>query len=163
MAYRVLRWKPGHGPQAASKADEPATFETHGKVWTRHTPGDPCPCDPEAIVEALLACEAQSGKYTAESGLAETWRWDCKTGEYSIIGWRYADEPAQAGANQTQPVQPWTPRPGDVVRLKSGGPEMTVSRVNEENEVVCEWFSGYLAHVWDFSVACLTPAKEGQP
>lgn len=24
---------------------QPATFEAHGQTWTRHTPGDPMPCD----------------------------------------------------------------------------------------------------------------------
>jgi uncharacterized protein YodC (DUF2158 family) len=30
---------------------------------------------------------------------------------------------------------------GDVVRLKSGGPKMTVTEVNRPN-VVCSWFDG---------------------
>jgi uncharacterized protein YodC (DUF2158 family) len=30
---------------------------------------------------------------------------------------------------------------GDVVRLKSGGPKMTVRRAETDGEVVCEWFS----------------------
>jgi hypothetical protein len=28
---------------------EPETFESHGKTWTRHTPGDPMPCDGSAM------------------------------------------------------------------------------------------------------------------
>lgn len=31
---------------------------------------------------------------------------------------------------------------GDVVRLKSGGPSMTVMDITPEGEVKCEWFSG---------------------
>lgn len=30
-------------------------------------------------------------------------------------------------------------KPGDVVQLKSGGPEMTVSYL-DDNEAYCEWF-----------------------
>ena len=34
-------------------------------------------------------------------------------------------------------------RPGDVVRLKTGGPEMSVVVVNEAlNLVLCQWFVG---------------------
>lgn len=33
--------------------------------------------------------------------------------------------------------------PGDIVRLKSGGPPMTVSRIHEgTEEAECMWFSG---------------------
>lgn len=32
-------------------------------------------------------------------------------------------------------------KPGDVVMLKSGGPEMTVSAIEGE-KVYCEWFDG---------------------
>ncbi|GLR54330.1 YodC family protein [Shinella yambaruensis] len=30
---------------------------------------------------------------------------------------------------------------GDVVDLKSGGPLMTVNRVNKDGDVICEWFN----------------------
>lgn len=32
---------------------------------------------------------------------------------------------------------------GDVVRLKSGGPWMTVSSPKKDGCIECEWFSGY--------------------
>jgi uncharacterized protein YodC (DUF2158 family) len=132
LKYRVLKWKPGHGPQEASKADEPAQAEAQQPDYTiTATPG--------------VTVHVPAGQ----------------TAKFKPDGWN--QEAKQLLDAAFQPAQPWTPAPGDVVRLKSGGPEMTVSRVNDENEVVCEWFSGYLAHVWDFSAACLTPAKEGQP
>lgn len=31
---------------------------------------------------------------------------------------------------------------GDVVILKSGGPEMVIRWVNEDGEAYCEWFDG---------------------
>ena len=31
---------------------------------------------------------------------------------------------------------------GDTVRLKSGGPLMTVSSLLESNEIMCTWFNG---------------------
>ena len=31
---------------------------------------------------------------------------------------------------------------GDVVQLKSGGPKMTVTRINEEQHITTAWFAG---------------------
>lgn len=52
---------------------------------------------------------------------------------------------------------------GDVVRLKSGGPQMTVDRV-EGDAVVCLWFSqAHELQTWDFGAGSLevdaAPAK----
>jgi uncharacterized protein YodC (DUF2158 family) len=33
-------------------------------------------------------------------------------------------------------------KPGDTVRLKSGGPVMTVTNIDNQFGVACEWFSG---------------------
>jgi uncharacterized protein YodC (DUF2158 family) len=32
-------------------------------------------------------------------------------------------------------------KPGDIVRLKSGGPKMTVMRIESGGRVLCEWFT----------------------
>jgi uncharacterized protein YodC (DUF2158 family) len=150
--YRVLKWKPGHGPQAASKADEPATFEAHGKTWTRHTPGDPRPCEDNREIEiltkdgSLLCGNSYDFGYWGDSGFEEA----------HIIGWRYADEPAQAGAK----AKPWTPRPGDVVRLKSGGPEMTVNTVAEGYACLIWIDASGFYHLCNATFSALTPAKD---
>lgn len=31
-------------------------------------------------------------------------------------------------------------KPGDVVKLKSGGPKMTVAKIDNDGSVDCEWF-----------------------
>ena len=31
---------------------------------------------------------------------------------------------------------------GDVVKLKSGGPTMTVNNIEENGEIYCQWFAG---------------------
>lgn len=36
-------------------------------------------------------------------------------------------------------TQPWRPSPGDLVKLKSGGPKMTVGECGTEH-VTCQWF-----------------------
>ena len=101
IAYRVLRWKPGHGPQAAQyympklpnplAQPEPDTFEAHGKTWTRHTPGDPCPVDTVTLIDVLMDGDIVCVDQYVE--FASTWD--------NVIGWRYADEPAQAPAAPT--------------------------------------------------------------
>ena len=59
---------------------------------------------------------------------------------------------------------PWTPKPGDVVRLKSGGLPMTVESVTDFGIAFCSWMTmaGSL-ETRPVAVVMLTPAKEGQP
>ncbi len=116
IAYRVLKWKPGHGPQAATKADEPAQAEAK-------------PTHEELLAEAMK-----------HPGVADVER---------IYG----------GA------QLWTPAVGDTVRLKSGGPVMTVAAdTGDDAQVMCAWHGGDgCPHSESYLAACLTPAKEGQP
>ena len=49
---------------------------------------------------------------------------------------------------------------GDVVQLKSGGPEMTVTAVNN-NEVACAWFKELQPQWFEFN--CGTVRKIGAP
>lgn len=139
---------------------EPSTFEAHGKTWTRHKPGDPMPCDGEALVDTLWRmetppCELCSAGH--EGGLAEDWDWsaECQA-EHQIIGWRYADEPTP------EPIQikPWTPAVGDVVTLKSGGPKMTIRAFDRDDpmEAWCHWFKDEKSCAETFPTVCLQPA-----
>jgi len=56
---------------------------------------------------------------------------------------------------------PWQPTVGDVVRLKSGGPAMTVRCFTPENAVVCDWFHrvGGDTDSKVFPAACLMSAE----
>jgi uncharacterized protein YodC (DUF2158 family) len=52
---------------------------------------------------------------------------------------------------------------GDIVRLKSGGPKMTVERTISQTdyvEVDCAWFDGGPLQHGRFRPEMLTPAKE---
>lgn len=53
-------------------------------------------------------------------------------------------------------------KPGDIVRLKSGGPDMTVSAIGSgvfAGEIHCEWFSGKKhEHCW-FTPAALVSVE----
>jgi len=125
---------------------EPDTFDAHGKTWTKHTPGVRGICDKTVKVDIIY--DDQS---TDEAWRAKIVDWTCK----QIIGWRYADAP------QTNPVpaqDTWTPAVGDVVRLKSGGPKMTVRQYDKEDpaDVWCHWFSDAKSCAESFPTACLT-------
>lgn len=50
---------------------------------------------------------------------------------------------------------------GDIVTLKSGGPEMTVNGVDYEGDWICVWFdSANLPHRDNFNNAALTKSQE---
>lgn len=180
VAYRVLKWKPGCGPKTKTK---PETFEAQGKTWFKHVPGDPCPCEEGDKIE-ILCSEAGAAK-----GFAHEFCWE-ETGERKyywgvIIGWRYADErPEQIpivsintkdcnpmdkataedlGAMVKAAVatsQPWQPAPGDVVRLKSGGPEMTVLVVVDSSVSVIWAPNSEKIEAADIPTACLQPVTK---
>jgi uncharacterized protein YodC (DUF2158 family) len=53
-------------------------------------------------------------------------------------------------------------KPGDVVQLNSGGPKMTVGKIEEINGVMrawCEWFDGNKNGKCTFPVASLKHAE----
>ena len=43
----------------------------------------------------------------------------------------------------------------DVVRLKLGGPDMTVERIDPEFGIRCKWFAGKTLHTGNFKVDML--------
>ena len=50
-------------------------------------------------------------------------------------------------------------KPGDVVRLKSGGPAMTVAIVQGNGHLWCEWFAEGGIHARGFAPATLQPVE----
>lgn len=133
---------------------EPETFEAHGKTWTRHTPGDPMPCDGGWKVYILTSKVGES----KTPYKAFIYAWTVKDSDWwgEIIGWRYADEPSVT-------LPEWTPQAGDVVRLKSGGPLMTVARLAEDDPsaVLCEWFDRSNRYdAGHITIACLKPSTK---
>jgi uncharacterized protein YodC (DUF2158 family) len=146
--------------QEAEPKPETSTFEAHGKTWTRHTPGDPMPCDGERMVEVLFSDQSKS----TASRAGKDWVWEDSgpTFDDNITCWRYADEPTSL-VTKPDSSPTWTPAVGDLVQLKSGGPVMVVEYVKEdESDVV--WINS----VGDMrrprvAIATLKPAKEEQP
>ena len=54
-------------------------------------------------------------------------------------------------------------KPGDVVVLKSGGPDMTVEKISTFNgDVVCQWFGGRKLEKGSFPPASLTHVPEDE-
>lgn len=62
----------------------------------------------------------------------------------------------------TKPILPptWTPKVGDVVTLKSGGPKMTIRAFDRDDpmEAWCHWFKEEKSCAETFPTACLQPA-----
>ena len=48
---------------------------------------------------------------------------------------------------------------GDVVKLKSGGPTMTVNNIEENGEIYCQWFAGKKLEEGQFSSDSLIRAS----
>ena len=122
---------------------EPETFEAHGKTWTRHTPGDPMPCDENHWIETINKSGGIMGQCYAK-------QWDWKAVNH-VIGWRYAGEPE----SQQEPA--WTPKVGDVVTLKSGGPKMTVTHADGDNIITAHAHNTEIVTM-AWSAASLQPA-----
>jgi len=139
---------------------EPKTFEAHGKTWTRHTPGDPCPVEGHVLLNVLWRWELQESSIGFSEERADTIEWGKKEdARYAeVIGWRYADE------SQPEPAQPWQPAVGDVVRLKSGGAHATVKGLTSDGLVSCIWFTANgQYHQFQVPAACLELVRKEKP
>lgn len=85
-------WKAGRAARLSKPA--PETFEAHGLTWFKHTPGDPMPCDGDAVVDVLWRNELPPYKMTTvahDGDTARNWDWSMtKSGHEDVVGWRYA-------------------------------------------------------------------------
>jgi uncharacterized protein YodC (DUF2158 family) len=50
---------------------------------------------------------------------------------------------------------------GDVVRLKSGGPDMTIEEIDAQGNASCIWFQGSLVKKQDFAAVLLLKPNLG--
>jgi hypothetical protein len=70
-------------PHPDSAKPQPETFEAHGLTWIKHTPGDPMPCDGDAIVQLLTNAGGMSRSWGTIC-VANAIGWDAS----NIMGWR---------------------------------------------------------------------------
>lgn len=66
---------------------EREVFTAHGFEWFKHVPGEPMPCDGEAITNTICQAEIDS-VLRMNDRKAEQWAWNNGS---SVIGWRFAD------------------------------------------------------------------------
>ena len=146
--------------EQSAPTSEPETFEHEGKTWTRHTPGDPCPVEGHVLLNVLWRWELQESSIGFSEERADTIEWGKKEdARYAeVIGWRYADE------SQPEPALPRTPAAGDVVRLKSGGPDITVKSLTSDGLVSCIWFTvNGQYHQLPMPASCLELVRKEKP
>ncbi len=79
---------------------------------------------------------------------------------YRVLKWKPGFGPeAKAGPAQPTTSPGWTPAVGDTVRLKSGGPVMTVTHVDPLS-LMCAWMNASNElQVEPITTLCLTPAQ----
>lgn len=122
-----------------------------GKKFLELLPKSPPEPDPYATLKAYAKAGARI-RFEDEFGWSEwaaneDWSWTQLPEEYQV-------HPADLHLLE---VKPWTPKPGDVVQLKSGGPRMTV-RLSQDENYLCTWASDYGVFERFFPLACLQQA-----
>lgn len=133
--------------EAKPAADEPAQAEAVS--MPTQTPAQCCPhC-------GMPEVEAMTPRTVYRCGSSD---YDRRPGTLKL-----SEECLRSKAQPTQSQQAWTPRPGDVVRLKSGGLPMTVESVTDFGIAFCSWMTAGSLETRPVAVVMLTPAKEGQP
>lgn len=80
------------------------TFEAHGHIWYRHTPGDECPVEPDAKITVIHG-DGDKSMLTYDS--PTQWKWcKFKTDGANVIGYRFPDYPAVHTTSQQEQPQP---------------------------------------------------------
>lgn len=123
--------------------------------------------DPYAELKAAHAA-GKVIQYTDDNTYNGRWQ-DCprpqwvKESEHNINP-RYRVKPEREPETFEHEGKTWEPAVGDVVRLKSGGPEMVVSRLGNDDGAHCFRYSLIGLKQDRLPIACLEPVrKEGQP
>lgn len=80
------------------------TFEAHGHIWYKHTPGDECPVEPDAKITVIHG-DGDKSMLTYDS--PTQWKWcKFKTDGANVIGYRFPDYPAVHTTSQQEQPQP---------------------------------------------------------
>lgn len=82
------------------------TFEAHGHIWYKHTPGDECPVEPDVAVDVLWSEQMSHSRHIEGVYIAKYQNWSEMTNGESVIGYRFPDYPAvHATSQQAQHVE----------------------------------------------------------
>ncbi len=88
------------------------TFEAHGHIWYKHTPGDKCPVEPDAAVDVLWEAQISHPHHFTGIYVAKYQNWSKTADGESVIGYRFPDYPAVHTASQQE--QPFAERLADL-------------------------------------------------